>query len=757
MTTAIQTRTQQRRPISQAASPRALASMIKQRWKAGAPPDAVQAVAEHEVLRHAKSLQLDLAYEEYCLRREAGEAPDIPTFCDRFPSLRASLRRLLDAHRNLEENPEFFAEEAAPVWPEPGTAFLGFRLREELGRGAFARVYLAEEPALGNRLVAVKVAPRGGAEAETLGRLRHPNIVPVYSVQQEAATGLTAVCMPFLGRATLCDVLDQLAAAPRAATQASSILAAIASAAAADDPAERTASPHPLLRSGAYVEGIVHLAAQLTDALAFAHGLGIYHRDLKPSNVLLTAGGEPLLLDFNLAYDAEQPLQRLGGTLPYMAPELLLATDPMGTGDGTKVGAPADVFALGVLVHELLTGMHPFGPLPGSYTQASLRALLLEKQRRGPRSLRLLQPALDPVLIRLLERCLAFEPAERPSSAAEVGVSLRRVLTPWRRARRWLLQRSPVLLIGGGLVLAAASGGGLMASSAGTDSAVEAPVQDQSALAAGQRAYQRGDYVKAAEHFSRAINFEQGGARALFARGRAHQQLAEKTGLGFDTAYHDYVASDLKAASLKTKACIAYAQCRMRNGLVDASIPYLQTCIDEGMATPENRSNLAAIQLQGGAKERLASAKANLDAALLANPNLYAARHNRALLAVHLATSLATGLSKEERRAVQLPVLEAGVEDIQQAIKLGPPSGELFVHAARLHCQLGRFDPKSREQALHYLTLAVEHGFDPHSPNASEFSDLADMPSYHALCKKAPDAVFSKAQRLVDPLNGSLD
>jgi serine/threonine protein kinase len=185
--------------------------------------------------------------------------------------------------------------------------------------------------------------------------------------------------MPFLGRATLCDVLDQLAAAPRAATQASSILAAIASAAAADDPAERTASPHPLLRSGAYVEGIVHLAAQLTDALAFAHGLGIYHRDLKPSNVLLTAGGEPLLLDFNLAYDAEQPLQRLGGTLPYMAPELLLATDPMGTGDGTKVGAPADVFALGVLVHELLTGMHPFGPLPGSYTQASLRALLLEK------------------------------------------------------------------------------------------------------------------------------------------------------------------------------------------------------------------------------------------------------------------------------------------------------------------------------------------------------------------------------------------
>ena len=81
-------------------------------------------------------------------------------------------------------------------------------LLRELGRGAFAHVYLARQPALGNRMVVVKVAQYGSAEAETLGRLAHRNIVPVYSVVEDPATHMTAVCMPYLGSATLLDVLD---------------------------------------------------------------------------------------------------------------------------------------------------------------------------------------------------------------------------------------------------------------------------------------------------------------------------------------------------------------------------------------------------------------------------------------------------------------------------------------------------------------------------------------------------------------------
>ena len=153
---------------------------------------------------------LDLAYEEYCLRKEAGESLTLESFCDRFPSCRRSLGRLLAVHDCGDEDSILAASMDLDdvEWPAIGTDFLGFLLLRELGRGAFAHVYLARQPALGNRFVVVKVARYGAAEAEMLGRLAHRNIVPVYSVNEDPATHMSAVCMPYLGSATLLDVLD---------------------------------------------------------------------------------------------------------------------------------------------------------------------------------------------------------------------------------------------------------------------------------------------------------------------------------------------------------------------------------------------------------------------------------------------------------------------------------------------------------------------------------------------------------------------
>src|SRR5262245_3139260 len=177
-------------------SPDALA-LPREAAAAGAVPGQSDMASAKKEMVSRKSVALDRAYEEYCQRREAGQLPDPDEFCTRFLRFQTSLRRLIEVRRCIEEPPSSFSQ---PIhWPEPGDSFLGFTIVEELGRGAFARVFLAAEPALGNREVAIKVSLEGAAEAQTLGRLEHPNIVPVHSVQQEELSGLNVVCIPYFG------------------------------------------------------------------------------------------------------------------------------------------------------------------------------------------------------------------------------------------------------------------------------------------------------------------------------------------------------------------------------------------------------------------------------------------------------------------------------------------------------------------------------------------------------------------------------
>src|SRR6516164_3989443 len=128
-----------------------------------------------------KFSKLDRAYQEFCRRRHQGESLDPDNYCAQFPSMRSSLARLVQAQLFLEERSDLFADTPEIRWPEAGETFLDFHLKLELGKGAFARVFLATEPKLGNRLVAVKIGQRGGAEAEILGPIKHRNIVHVHS------------------------------------------------------------------------------------------------------------------------------------------------------------------------------------------------------------------------------------------------------------------------------------------------------------------------------------------------------------------------------------------------------------------------------------------------------------------------------------------------------------------------------------------------------------------------------------------------
>ena len=164
-----------------------------------------------------------LIYEEFCLREEEGEAIDPAEFLARHARFAEPLRRVLEIHRligsatastltslqqsSVSVSPAAAGTAAQPGFPEAGQTIGGFYLVEELGRGAFARVFLARERQLADRLVALKVTRRGSREPQALARLQHTHIVPVHSHRVDPATGLHLLCMPYFGRVTLARLL----------------------------------------------------------------------------------------------------------------------------------------------------------------------------------------------------------------------------------------------------------------------------------------------------------------------------------------------------------------------------------------------------------------------------------------------------------------------------------------------------------------------------------------------------------------------
>jgi serine/threonine protein kinase/tetratricopeptide (TPR) repeat protein len=347
-------------------------------------------------------------------------------------------RKPCDAEQVLRPHPMTVA------FPEVGDEFVGFQLREELGRGAFGRVYLAQQGDLANRLVALKVSTQLRHEPQTLAQLQHTNIVPIYSVHE--AERLQAVCMPYLGATTLADVLREVrtrSAPPESGkglvstlhnrkSQTRSGLRSGPTPATAHDaeeagplaPRGRTAATLKMLEGYTYVEAVLWLGARLADGLAHAHERGILHRDLKPANILLTDDGQPMLLDFNLSADVKEvgdaSAALVGGTLPYMAPEHIEAF----RGARRPVDARSDLFALGIILYEMVSGRHPYpcaaGPL------SDVVDTTLAARRQPPPGIRRFNPAVSPAAESIVHHCLQPDPARRYQSAQELREDLDR-------------------------------------------------------------------------------------------------------------------------------------------------------------------------------------------------------------------------------------------------------------------------------------------------------------------------------------------
>ncbi len=412
----------------------------RERWERGERPPAETYLNAYPCLREAPDAALDLVYGEFFLREERGEAPALDEYLRRFPEYAGPLRLQAELHLAMGPVAPAAGEPtlAEPAGPEsrPGPAVPGYEVLGELGRGGMGVVYKARQLAL-NRLVALKVVLAGAfagdeqqrrfrAEAEAIARLRHPNFVQVhdYGVRD----GHAYLALEFIEGGTLAQQAAGVPQPPRAAARTVETLAA---------------------------------------AMHEAHRAGLVHRDLKPANVLLTADGVLKITDFGLVKRLEGGATQtasgaLLGTPTYMAPEQVAG----GTG---AVGPAADVYALGVILYELLTGRPPF-------QGEGVLEVLRQVQEREPVPPGRLQPGLPRDLETVCLKALAREPARRYASAAALADDLRnfladrpvaaRAVTRWERGWRWCRRNPGVATLGAvaaALLLTLLLGGGVTA------------------------------------------------------------------------------------------------------------------------------------------------------------------------------------------------------------------------------------------------------------------------------------------------------
>jgi serine/threonine protein kinase/Tfp pilus assembly protein PilF len=418
------------------------------RWEAGDRIGAGWYLQSFPELDEDSSVAL--VYEEFCLLEEDGSEPEPTEFLTRYPALAEPLRRVLDIHGligsatpsdsmmasgpsvALSLSPASAASARTVSFPEAGQTIGGFHLVEELGRGAFARVFLARERQLADRPVALKVTRKRSREPQALARLQHTHIVPVHSHRVDPATGLHLLCMPYFGRITLAQVLTEIRQKEQTLSGAALVATLNRLSDGGDQGSTVQSACRLALNNRSYAQAIAWWAARLAEALEHAHDRGVLHRDIKPSNVLLNDDGMPMLLDFNLAREpvfagdepAEAPEATLGGTVDYMSPEHL---DALAEGVSDRLDGRVDIYAMGVLLFEALVGDKPF--VPPRKGQSVIDSLLraAEERRRDPTKLFVGELPIPIPLQAVICRCIEPEPCDRYRTAGELAADLRAV------------------------------------------------------------------------------------------------------------------------------------------------------------------------------------------------------------------------------------------------------------------------------------------------------------------------------------------
>jgi tetratricopeptide (TPR) repeat protein len=484
-----------------------LVEQLAAAWHGGQRPPAEEYLTRHPELTACPEAAVRVIYEEICLREEQGEEQASADVLARFPQWRDQLELLLDCHRLLQMPPE-------PDFPAAGETLEELRLLSELGRGAKGRVFLATQPALGDRPVVVKMTTCDGQEHLSLARLQHTHLVPLYWVRDVPERNLRVLCMPYLGGATLERVLEALAGRSPPACSGRDLLAALDRVQARQPAGLPGQAPaRQLLGRMSGVQDFCWIGACVAEALQYAHERGLVHLDVKPSNVLLAA------------VQQRRPVP-------------------------AAVDGRSDVYALGLLLYESLGGARP----PAG---------------KAPEPLHRLNPAVGVGLSDIVHRCLAPDARDRYATAGALAGDLRRYLEDlplrgvanrswterwqkWRRRRPHAFTLTALAALAAALVLLLGAVAGAFVHQRRSDAAT--------ALQEGQQYRLARKYVEAEAAFGRGLRACAGLpgceelARELTEQQHATQRerLAEDLHLLADQARELFDVNSLSPAACRT-------------------------------------------------------------------------------------------------------------------------------------------------------------------------------------------------------------
>ena len=333
-----------------------------------------------------------------------------------------------------------------------------FDILVRLGEGAFAAVFLARQRSM-QRLVALKVSRDHGSESQTLAQLDHPGIVRVYDQRILPAQRLRLMYMQHVLGGTLQNVLRESCAVPAGLRSGKTLLDVVDESLTKNGQSiPQDSSNRRRLAQFGWPTTVCWLGTRLAVALEHAHRHGVLHRDVKPANVLLDADGFPKLADFNVSFssklDGSTPAAYFGGSLAYMSPEQLEASNPDHDRQPDELDGRSDVYSLAVMLWELLAGTRPFGEERVAANMVQTLTQLTERRRAGvpAEAIAALPPDLPGGMKEVLLACLSPDPADRPASAAVMARQLEiclqpraiRLFRPREGSLRQMFRKAPV-------------------------------------------------------------------------------------------------------------------------------------------------------------------------------------------------------------------------------------------------------------------------------------------------------------------------